>query len=61
MSRLINRSAVRALVLFEATQRHQWRNGARVASSLLDSIEADLRATIQRRIATYTGKGKTLR
>jgi hypothetical protein len=58
---LIHRTAVRALIVDLASQRHQWRHGCRVASSYLDTIEADLRALITRRLETYTGKGITLK
>jgi hypothetical protein len=49
MPSLLNRARVRTLVQAEAAKRYRFRHGARVSSSYLDNLEADLR----RRITAY--------
>jgi hypothetical protein len=61
MPSLLNRARVRALVQAEAAKRYRFRHGARVSSSYLDNLEADLRCRITVYIRDYTGKGITIR
>jgi hypothetical protein len=58
---LLHKKNVRALILDEAAKRYRFRHGARVSSSFLDNLEADLRRRITAYICDYTGKGITIK